>query len=435
MRKIILLHIILLVSVLAWSQATGIPYACSFEEGEDLSGWVMNVPSNATDKWIVGAMTHSEGKQSMYISSDGKNPTYGNHPNIVVSYLRFKFPETGKQQNYDVSFDWKGIGNTENAKLYVMVCREDLLTNNSNANPYYLQRIIASTNNGVLPKTVSDACEKLGDNGDRFLCGSEQWHNVTLTGEVRVSSANAAVPFAILFIWVNSNYDENVHQSGICIDNLQIGDATIKKPKNVQAEAICEDSSMIVSWESGLQEFEVQYRKVGTNTWRRQDGIMDGVDGFTRVNGTQCSYILHRIGEASYDIRVLGIAGNLVSNYAYKNLVLVYCPENHCVNYLDLHGPNVLCNYGYRPGSSGHQGETPYSYEGCIDYGPDAKESRHTVHVDPTETDPRTDGELLTVPKGALASVRLGNWNASYEAEAITYSGKNVWQGFEGLDL
>ena len=422
MRKFIFLHILLLFSLLAWSQATGIPYSCSFEEGENLAGWVMNRPSTATDQWIVGAMTHSEGKQSMYISADGKNPVYGNHPNIVVSYLRFKFPETGKQQNYDISFDWRGVGNTENAKLYVMVCREDLLTNTSNSNPYYLDRIIASANKGVVPKIVFDAAEKLGDNGVRFLCGSEQWQNVTLTNEVRVSSANSAVPFAILFIWANSNYDENVHQSGICIDNIQIGDATIKKPKNVQVESICEDSSMVVSWESGLKEFEVQYRKVGTNTWRRQDGITDGVEGFTRVNGNQCSYVLHRIGEASYDVRVLGIAGNLVSNYAYKNLVLVYCPENHCVNYIDLNGPNVLCTYGFRSGSSAHQGLTPYSYVGCIDYGPDAKESRHTVHVDPTETDPRTDGELMTVPKGALASVRLGNWNASYEAEAITYT-------------
>lgn len=382
----------------------------------------MNRPSTATDKWIVGSMVHSEGQRSMYISSDGKNPVYGNKPNIVVSYLRFKFPETGKQQNYDISFDWKGVGNQENAKLYVIVCREDLLSNSSATNPYYLDRILASTNNGVLPKLTSDACQQFGENGERFLCGSEQWQNVTLTNEVRVSSTNSTVPFAIVFIWANSNTDETVRQSGICIDNLQIGDATIKKPKNVQVEPICEDSSMLVTWESGLNEFEVQYRKVGSGTWRRQDGITDGVEGFTRTNGKECSYVLDRISEGTYDVRVLGVAGPYRSNYAYKNLVLVYCPENHCVNYLDLHSENVLCQYGYRAGVTSHAGETPYSYEGCIDYGPDAKESRHTVHVDPTETDPRTDGALMTVPKNALASVRLGNWASSYEAEAITYT-------------
>lgn len=397
-----------------------IPFACSFEENEDLSGWVLNNPSNATDQWIIGEMVHSEGKRSLYISTDGKKPMYGAHPNIVASYMSFKFPETGKQQNYDISFDWKGVGDPDNAKLYVMVCREDLLTNSQSNNPYYLKRIVSSTS-GILSPSVVAACEQLGPNGDKFLCGSEQWQNVTLTSELRVNKTNSTVPFAIVFIWVNNNNDPAVRQSGICIDNLQIGDATIKKPKNVQAEPICEDSSMLVSWESTLKEFEVQYRKVGTSTWRRQDGITDGVEGFTR-NGLQCSYVLQRIGEATYDVRVLGIAGSLKSNYSYKNLVLVYCPDNHCVNYLDIHGPNVLCNYGYRAGVSSHAGETPYSYVGCIDHGPEAKESRHTVHVDPTEVDPRTDGELLTVPKNALASVRLGNWATSYEAEAITYT-------------
>ena len=421
MRKIILLHIILLFSAFAWSQ--DIPFSCSFEEGEDLSNWVMNNPSNTTDKWMVGTMVHSDGKRSLYISSDGKNPVYGNHPNIVVSYLRFKFPETGKQQNYDISFDWKGIGNPDDARLYVMVCREDLLTNPSSSNPYYLGRIVSSNSGTISPNVVNQACQQLGPNGDRFLCGSEVWTNVSLANEVRINSTNSTVPFAIVFIWVNGNVDPNVRQSGICIDNFAIGDATVKKPKNVQVEPFCEDSSLIVSWESGLNEFEVQYRKVGANTWRRQDGITDGVDGFTR-NGLQCSYRLQRIGEATYDVRVLGVSGSLKSNYSYKNQVLVYCPENHCVAYLDLDGENVDCTHGYHPNTdyTDRKPYDPYYWHERIDYGPDSELSRHTIHTDPTETDPRTDDELPTVPPGALASVRLGSWDATGEAEAITYS-------------
>ena len=421
MRKIILLHIILFFSAFAWSQ--DIPFSCSFEEGEDLSNWVMNNPSNTTDKWMVGTMVHSDGKRSLYISSDGKNTVYGNHPNIVVSYLRFKFPETGKQQNYDISFDWKGIGNPDDARLYVMVCREDLLTNPSSSNPYYLGRIVSSNSGTISPNVVNQACQQLGPNGDRFLCGSEVWTNVSLTNEVRINSTNSTVPFAIVFIWVNGNMDPNVRQSGICIDNFAIGDATVKKPKNVQVEPFCEDSSLIVSWESGLNEFEVQYRKVGANTWRRQDGITDGVDGFTR-NGLQCSYRLQRIGEATYDVRVLGVSGSLKSNYSYKNQVLVYCPENHCVAYLDLDGENVDCTHGYHPNTdyADRKPYDPYYWHERIDYGPDSELSRHTIHTDPTETDPRTDDELPTVPPGALASVRLGSWDATGEAEAITYS-------------
>ncbi len=422
MRRFLTLHIILFFSVLSWAQATGVPYTCSFEDSEDLSGWVLNPnTSSAADKWMVGSMVHSEGRKSLYISSDGINPVYGSQPNIVAAYLRFKFPDADEQKNYDISFDWKGMGDSTNSKLYVIVCPEMALT--TSTYPQYLDNIV-STTSGELPKAVAQVCEQLGESKERFVCGSDQWQNVALSNEVRVSGLNSKrFVFAILFIWVNANIDGNIHQSGICIDNIQIGSATLKKPKKVQAEPVCADSTMIVSWESSgaVNEFEIQYRKIGSSTWRRQDGIRDGVDGYTR-DGVNCSYVLQRIMEGTYDVRVCGKAGSLVSNFSYKNNILVYCPENHCVAYLDLYSPNVVCTYGYHPLKSSSGGVTPYDNIGVIDNGPDSEESRHTIHMDPTETDPRTDDQLFTVPKGALASVRLGNWNDGAEAESITYN-------------
>ena len=423
-KYILLLCACVMTTVIAQAQAQGIPYACGFEEDEDLSNWVMvhRHSAHAQDQWMVGSAVRCEGQRSMYISADGVNAVYGAQPNITVSYLTFKFPDSNKQQNYDISFDWKCSGDSLNSKLYVMVCPEQLLYNEAANNYYDLNKIVSSVS-GILNRNVAAACEPLGASRAPFLYSSKEWQNISLSNELRISSARSRIPFAIVFIWVNSNKDPNVRQTGICIDNLQIGDATIKKPQNLTVEPICEDSSLLVSWESGLQEFEVQYRKVGSSTWRRQDGITDGIDGFTR-NGTQCSYILQRISEATYDIRVLGVAGDLKSNYSYKNQVLVYCPENHCVDYLNLRGPNVVCSYGYHPNTtqSAYKSEDPYTNIGVIDFGSDSEESRHTIHVDPTETDPRTDDELNTVPKGALASVRLGNWDQTGEAEAITYN-------------
>ena len=403
------------------AQATGLPYSCSFEQDEDLSNWEMNFQTpTATDRWLIGPMTHSEGRRSMYISSDGVNPVYGNKPNIVASYLRFRFPEASTQQNYDISFDWRGVGDTTDSKLYVMVCPEILLRSSMPNNFFYLPNIVKS-DNGIISPNVVNVCEKLNPSGERFVCGSEQWQNVSLANEVKVSGVNSTQVFTIVFIWVNNNTDENIKQSGICIDNLQISSAKYKKPKNVHAEPNCDDSTLVVSWESGIGAFEVQYRQVGSSTWRRADGLTDGVDGFTRVDGIYCSYVLHRIAEASYDVRVRGIAGTTYTNFVYDNQVLVFCPGNHCVNYLDLTGPNVLCTYGHHPLYSSST-ETPYSNIGVIDYGPDSEESRHTIHTDPTETDPRTDDGLRTVPKGSLASVRLGNWKTLGEAESITYN-------------
>lgn len=424
MKRLLFLHITLLFCSLIWAQApiaTDFPYSCSFEESENLSVWSLNVQTEgqALDEWMYGDGAHSEGKRSMYISSNKKSPRYGNKPNIVVSYLRYQFPKAG---TYDISFDWKCVGDAENARMYMMICPEYMLSDPSS--DYYLGRIVSSTSGIISPNFVQRYCQQFGGTTDRFLCGSEQWLNTDLTNPFRVSSTTAQLPFAIVFIWVNENRDETVDKLSICIDNLEIGTGRIKKPMNVQVEPVCEDSSLVVSWESGLNEFEVQYRKVGSNTWRRQDGIMNGVEGFTRVNGSQCSYILQRIKEGTYDVRVRGITydenGDTIrSNFAYKNLALVYCPENHCVNYIDLYGPNVTCTYGMNPAYKA--AETPYDYTGVLDYGPDSEESRHTLHVDPYETDPRTDGELMTVPKGALASVRLGNWKTSGQAESITY--------------
>lgn len=419
-KYILLLCACVMTTVIAQAQAQGIPYACGFEEDEDLSNWVMisHHSAHAQDQWMVGSAVRCEGKRSMYISADGTNAVYGSKPNVVVSYLKFKFPETNKQQNYDISFDWKCSGDSLNSKLYVMVCPEQQLYEEASGNYYDLNKIVSSVSGILSPRVPT---EQLGESRLPFLYSSKDWQNVSLSNELRISPARSRVPFAIVFIWVNNNTNQDLQQTGICIDNVQIGDATIKKPQNVKVEPICEDSAMLVSWESGASEFEVQYRAVGSSTWRRADGLTDGVDGFTRNNGTQCSYVLQRIKEGSYDVRVQAkaVAAGILSNWTYKNLILVYCPENHCLNYLAFDSPDVVCTYGMT--YNGGKG-TPFDNVGWIDFGPDSKESRHTIHVDPTELDPRTDSALHTVPQGALASVRLGNWDTGYEAEGITYS-------------
>ncbi|HHT02755.1 MAG TPA: T9SS type B sorting domain-containing protein, partial [Bacteroidales bacterium] len=59
---------------------------------------------------------------------------------------------------------------------------------------------------------------------------------------------------------------------------------------------------------------------------------------------------------------------------------------------------------------------------GLIDYGYWDVRSRHTVHYDTSEVDPRTDSLLHTVPPGEEASVRLGNWLPGGEGESFTYA-------------
>ncbi len=88
-----------------------------------------------------------------------------------------------------------------------------------------------------------------------------------------------------------------------------------------------------------------------------------------------------------------------------------------CIDYTDLRASYVTCKYGTYA--------NPTEHTGVIDYGYNNPDSRHTVHFDTTERDARTGNLLRTVPKGEMASVRLGNWKtggiSGAQAESIIY--------------
>lgn len=435
MKRLLFLHIILLFSVLAWSQgstvATALPYECSFEETDDLTPWVLNAGTPSShDKWMYGTAVHSAGRRSLYVSEDGQNPGYTKKKTVLVSYLRYKFPSSSRTEYYDVNFDWKGIGDEDQSCVYVMVCPEDELSKSSSA---YNLNALLNAPNAVLSNQQLKACQTmiLGDSLAKYLSGGTAWQNVSLSKSVGVTSGNSSKNFVFLFIWVNQNSQttDTIGNSSIAIDNFQINTNAISKPNKVQVYPHCEDSTLLVAWESNQPEFDIQYRQVGDVDWvRGVQGINDYTPGFVRTNGDQCEFYIPKILEGSYDIRIRSsyyddeTSKTYHSNYVYVSQVLVYCPENHCINYIDLYdAARVTCTYGMNPDAYDASGQTPYTNVGVIDFGPDAIESRHTLHVDPTEVDPRTDSLLHTVPPGALASVRLGNWNWHGEAEAITY--------------
>lgn len=89
--------------------------------------------------------------------------------------------------------------------------------------------------------------------------------------------------------------------------------------------------------------------------------------------------------------------------------------EDNRIDYCDLLLDNVRCFLGTADGYS-----APWQHR--MDYGPASPISRHTVHTDRTETDPRTGGALTTIPPERCASVRLGNWLNGGESEGIEYA-------------
>ena len=105
---------------------------------------------------------------------------------------------------------------------------------------------------------------------------------------------------------------------------------------------------------------------------------------------------------------------------AVVDTFITFTPQgvSGCIDYTDLTATYVSCNSGSYT--------NPSQTLGVIDYGYLNAASRHTVHYDTTERDPRTGGLLRTVPEGESSSVRLGNWLAGGsddpQAESLTYA-------------
>ncbi|MBR3725952.1 MAG: gliding motility-associated C-terminal domain-containing protein [Bacteroidales bacterium] len=92
------------------------------------------------------------------------------------------------------------------------------------------------------------------------------------------------------------------------------------------------------------------------------------------------------------------------------------CPPSadNQILFHDLYNSTVSC----RTGTTSY----PSVNAGIVDSGFLSPCSRHTVHSDPLERDPRTDYQLYTIPRGHCVSVRLGNWQINAEQESITYT-------------
>lgn len=105
------------------------------------------------------------------------------------------------------------------------------------------------------------------------------------------------------------------------------------------------------------------------------------------------------------------------TNYADTLSVVTPSPGVGCINATDLASPQAVFFSGTY--------NNPYSKAGAINYGPLHPDSRHTVCYDTAQRDPRTGGQLRTIPEGYTSSVRLGNWSTNAynpEAEGVIYS-------------
>ncbi len=375
-----------------------IPYQCSFEDPAENANWVLNSGINPPadqalhfDRWYIERAAQTDGLYSLFISNDGGLTTqYDVKSNIIVAYREIAMPAG----NFEFSFDWKNNAPEDKATCGLYVC---LIPANMFSAPQ------SDPSSSTIQRWLSFAqsIETEGQSEPSPLKGSLDWKNSSFTQQFNGTGET----YYLTFAWLNEERTDTLANSiSACVDNIQITSKACAKPTDLTVETMCD--TIKVSWEGICDWYDLEYKQSGSLEWRKISRL--------RTN----SHILSGVDEGVYDFRVRGICYDSVySAYAYKNSNLLFCPENHCINYVDLQNA-ANCYVGtfksYEP--------DVFTPTKPVDFGSDDVRSRHVVNMARNQFDPRTNYALRTIPEGEMASVRLGNWNTGAEMERIEYT-------------
>ena len=359
-----------------------LPFFDGFEDAEASTRWTF-VQSTARHKWYIGSGAYLKDSTGLYVSADGgATPGYTNSAKGIAAFTTLNL-DAG---TYTVSFDYRMVGEVDSKGVGLDSLFVYWITNPS-------ANIIET--NGDRPKSLETYRQPITNNDN--LQGPELWHNTSF--QVRVRGTN--VPVRLAFYWVNNS--ANIVPPGVCIDNLQVmsEDDPCTQPQNF---TVTHEGGAKLSWDAtSATHYQICYKNNST-------GVQSVID-----NVTDNPYYMSALEKGIYTFWVRGICGTDTSAWAtFGNHVLAVSTDK-CINFIDIHNPNVVeCRYG-------RYGETPIANVGCMDFGFESKESRHTVCYQQNVFDNNVP-ELPTICPGDLASVRIGNQRGQSESESMEYT-------------
>ena len=396
-----------------------LPYLCGFEDTLEVSKWEINAGPdgpNCREYWKWGNRECSEGFNSLYVLSDTSLLTEIRaervKPQLAISYRPFVIPSSfnpAKEYfNVDVSFEWKGSLDARESDFYgalnVYLLAEDYLKSSTMSAEDVLK---SSSQSADLPSKLTNERVAL-----KFLTGSVEWTNFLSERPTKIYPDKK---YYLIFVWRSTNaWEKWVIPEAMCVDNIQITSSYCRKPTNLNVVGSCDTLS--ASWDGvGIEYYHFEYRPAGVLKWRGKTITKDK------------NVVIGGLKEGAYDVRVRGITGSDTSAWVTYNGAICYCPDRHCINFVQLDRPGVTCEIG--EASNPTRGRPHIEptllgeyYAGPVDYGSNDKRSRHTIHWKQNEFDPRIGGQnLRTVPKDAMASMRLGNWEAGGQAEGVLF--------------
>ena len=378
-------------------------YSCDFEDEVQNLTWHFPVNEAVPHQWTIGEAVNNGGKRAMYVTPKGQDTTgYINRSSLVYAYTDITLRKSADK--YLLSFDWMAAGYTTNQidAMYVFwVPDKDDLGDSI----YINDQNTSSIPNQLKAYTVAlNPAMPCPDS----VCGKSTWQAWVSTKTSSIDSRVAGGRHRrLVFAWRSGN-DEPVNP-GACIDNIAIVDSrSCGKPQALTITTEGEDS-LVLDWKGEIQGYEVGCYSYEKDIWQ-----------VVRVDTTH--YVFTDVPEGFTDFYVRTICWDTLNSVEYysakvQSSEFIYYPGNHCIDYITMSDDNCYISTV----KTDFVTEDYMFIHQMVDNGSDAKESRHTHHFSKIETDVRTGGRLHTVPKGEIASTRLGNWNNGGEAERAEF--------------
>ena len=388
LRKFILLLVLLCVTCVVYCQSSVFTYQCDFEDANERTMWDRNSGPKGKDcanQWYFGKLGANGGDYGLYVSKDSTSNNYAASALTVVACRTLELqPEHAGE--YEFSFDWRAGG------------WQDSISDEDGLYVFWVPatETIVSVANSSKPKWFDESKALKFDRKSPKLSHSD-WNTIvgTLTSD--------GTPHKLVFAWrngINGSYPP-----AVCVDNILImPEGYCHKPYDLNLEV--NDLDATFSWRGESESYDVRCYNSRTGKWKEYQSVKDTFVVVEVVEEGMCTYYVRAHCE--------GINGTWVSLSQF-----IYYPGARCIDFLSLSTGN--CFTGPNPNNSDGSGQGVGFTPSLVDMGYQSMESRHTVHYDLNEIDPRTDGGLRTVPDGEVASVRLGNWNTGGEAERVEY--------------
>lgn len=413
LKKILLLFAALLAvngTVLSQNATATVPYFCDFENSAENANWQMaNIPVN---QWLIGGAMVYAGSSALYVSeNNGATPTYYQMDSTNIYAYRRVHLDAGL---YDISFYWNFYGALTNYIVHSYM-RVFLLPVSATitAGVRYPGLSASRLPQNAIPVDQSGA-QPVWDGTWNFF--SNPMVQVPQTGD-----------YYLVFFFFGNDFPAYI--GGSCyspiIDNISINAASCPKPYAL-VKSDSGNGCIRLDWEDA--------QIPAPRSWTIEYGPRGFRPGFgTRVTTNSKPYTLCGLQTDSlYDIYVQARCPDGTDSPYSDPLRMRFTEETPlCRDFSDLKATGTWCTYGQYEDFGDTVGEFygPYSDTAIINYGSQnygdsltcMYSSRHTVHYDPFETDPRTGGQLNTVPPHANYSVRLGSVYGKWICQSISY--------------